>query len=369
MTVPELIHGEPSWRLSNDVVDLAVTRQAGHLAPVTFQLGDRTVSPYSLSPWKRDEVEEELPYLLRVLRGDFFCIPFAGSKGMPPHGDSANHEWDLLISSPDRLKLSIPGGVEGATVEKIIKIREGETAVYQDHRLSGWDGDYNYGNHPILDLSGLPEGAGRVTVSPFRWASVFDGVFSNPEQEEYGLLAAGANFTDLREVPLAAGGTTDLTHYPVRAGSEDLVMMVNEPATTEQPFAWSAVVLDGYVWFGLKNPEDFPATLFWLSNGGRHRSPWNARHLGRIGIEEVCSYFCYGLEEAREDRLADLGIPTTRRFHPDETVSLRTVQAVAAVPAGFGPVASITPDGPSQVAIRDEHGTTITAKVDWSFVL
>ncbi|MGC4013741.1 MAG: hypothetical protein QM755_04370 [Luteolibacter sp.] len=365
----EPIHGEPSWQLSNDVVDLAVTRQGGHLAPVTFRIGERTVSPYSLSPWTRDEISEDLPWLLRVLRGDFFCIPFAGSKELPPHGDSANHEWSLLASSPDRLKLSIPGGVEGSAVEKILTLRSGETAVYQDHRLSGWDGDYNYGNHPILDLSGLPEGAGRVSVSPFRWASVFDGVFSNPDQEEYGLLAAGETFTDLRAVPLAAGGTTDLTRYPARAGSEDLVMMVNEPSTSDQPFAWSAVVLDGYVWFSLKNPADFPATLFWLSNGGRHRSPWSARHLGRIGIEEVCSYYCYGLEEAREDRLADLGIPTSRHFHPDETVSLRIVQAVAAVPAGFGAVASIVPDGLSQVVIRDEHGTAVTTAIDWPYVL
>lgn len=369
MTEPEPIHGEPCWSLSNGVVDLALTRRAGHLAPVGFRLGDRTVSPYSLSPWTRDEVEESLPDLLRVLRGDFFCMPFGGSKALPPHGNSANGEWELVAKSSDRLELSIPGGVDGATVGKIVGLRPGETAIYQEHRLSGWDGDYNYGNHPILDLSGLEEGTGRVTVSPFRWASVFDGLFSDPEQGEHGLLAAGELFTDLQAVPLAAGGVTDLTRYPARVGSDDLVMMVSEPATEEQPFAWSAVVFDGYVWFALKNPADFPATLFWLSNGGRHRSPWNGRHLGRIGIEEVCSYFSYGLEEAREDRLAGSGIPTSRRFRPDETVSLRTVQAVAAVPATFGAVTSITPDGSSRVLIHDEHGNTAVAKVDWSYVL
>ena len=73
-------------------------------------------------------------------------------------------------------------------------------------------------------------------------------------------------------------------------------MMVNEAATPEQPFAWSAVVLDGYVWFSLKNPADFPATMFWLSNGGRTAAPWNGRHVGRIGIEEVCSYFANGVD-------------------------------------------------------------------------
>ena len=136
-------------------------------------------------------------------------------------------------------------------------------------------------------------------------------------------------------MPLAAGGTTDLTKYPARHGNDDLVMMVNEAATPEQPFAWSAAVLDGYVWFSLKNPADFPATLFWLSNGGRTAAPWNGRHLGRIGIEEVCSYFANGVDVSRQDLLAAEGIPTTRHFKADEVVSLKTIQAVAAVDPDF----------------------------------
>jgi hypothetical protein len=40
-----------------------------------------------------------------------------------------------------------------------------------DHRIANLDGDFNYGTHPILDFSGLPEGAGRISTSPMRWAS------------------------------------------------------------------------------------------------------------------------------------------------------------------------------------------------------
>ena len=96
---------------------------------------------------------------------------------------------------------------------------------------------------------------------------------------------------------------------PARPGREDLVMLANEPATAEQPFAWTAAVLDGYVWFCLKNPADFPATLFWISNGGRHEAPWNGVHTKRLGLEEVCSYFCDDIADSRKDLLADLGIP------------------------------------------------------------
>ena len=47
----ETIHGAPSFVLRTPEVELAVTRTAGHLAPVRFHFGALTASPYSLSPW------------------------------------------------------------------------------------------------------------------------------------------------------------------------------------------------------------------------------------------------------------------------------------------------------------------------------
>lgn len=275
----------------------------------------------------------------------------------------------MVATGPERLEAVVRCPESGAEITKILTLREGQTAVYQEHRISGADGRYNYGNHPVLDFSTLAEGQGRVSVSPFRWGSVYPDGFSNPLNREYGILKTGAEFTRLEEVPLATGGTTDLTRYPARRGYEDLVMMVSEPATAEQPFAWSAAVLDSYVWFSLKNPADFPSTLFWISNGGRHGEPWNGRHLGRLGIEEVCSHFADGPEVAREDRLKARGIPTSRRFSRDEAVSLRLVQAVTAVPDGFGKVTAIRPDGAEHVVVTGETGATVRVAVDWSHVL
>ncbi len=146
-------------------------------------------------------------------------------------------------------------------------------------------------------------------------------------------------------------------------------MLVNEAANEEQPFAWTAAVLDGFLWFSLKNPADFPATLFWISNGGRRGAPWGGRHLGRLGLEEVCSHFADNVTSSREDKPGEDNIPTTRLFSRDETVSLRIVQGVTSVPPDFGAVSSLLPAGPGKVVITSDTGNTVRAAVDWGFVV
>jgi hypothetical protein len=362
------VHGEPSHHLATPELDLDVTARAGHLAPVVFHLPGRDVSPYSLAPWEPAEFPDQPP-LLSILRGDFFCLPFAGKAGGPPHGDPANATWSIVSSDDRSLHLAMTAADTGARIEKTISTRAGQHAVFFEHQISGIDGDFNYGNHPILDLSVLPEGTGRITTSPFHWASVFPGPFSNPANGETQSLAEGRTFTDLREVPLAAGGTTDLTRYPARLGNEDLVMMANVPATPEQPFAWSAAVFDGYVWFSLKNPADFPSTLLWLSNGGRTAEPWSSRHLGRIGIEEVCSHFCNDLETSRKNLLATQGIPTTRHFDAKSAAILRIIHGVAPTPEDFGAVRHIIPRDENSITITGESGAEISVPLDWKFII
>jgi len=362
----EEVHGAVSWRLASDRVSARVTRQAGMVAPVEFQLGSRTVAPYALAPWMPGEVDPELPGLLRVLRGDFFCLPFGPQDGGLPHGEPANLDWELVELQRSRLEIRQQAADSGATLERSLELRDGQTALYHEVRVSGLAGRWSYGNHPVLDASTMPEGSLRLSVSPFRWASVYPGIFSDPERDESQSLPPGARFDDLSRVPLPGGGSTDLTRYPARPGSDDLVMMVNEPPSHSQPFAWSAAVFDGFVWFGLKNPADFPATLFWISNGGRRGAPWSARHLGRIGIEEVCSHYADGVATSREARL---DCPTVREFRADRPTTLRWLQGVTAVPPGFGRVISIVPDGVSRIRLTDESGREAESSLDWRWLV
>ena len=364
----ETIHGAPSYVLHTPEVDLAVTQIGGHLAPVTFHLGDFKASPYSLSPWTPTQIDAGLPNLLKYLRGDFLCLPFGGQKNGPPHGDPANAEWHIVRKTRHELSVTQQAGDTGAKVTKTASVIDGHHAVYLEHLIENLSGEWNYGNHPVLDLSAVPEGGARVAVSDFRWASVFPGEFSDPTTGESGALQPHAEFTSLKSVPLRNSGTTDLTRYPARKGFDDLVMMVNVSATPAQPFAWTAVTFPGYVWFQLKDPLDFPATLFWLSNGGRPGHPWEKRHLGRLGLEEVCSYFSEGVDIAREHRLAAKGIPTTRTFLADQKVRLPLIQAAVAVPADFGQVQSITPAGDGHVRITGENGHPVVTRINWKFL-
>lgn len=361
----EKINGAESFCLETPLVDLAVTETGGqHTA--TFRLGARAVKPYSLSPWEPAEYPE-LPVLLSHLRGDFFCLPFGGQDDGPPHGDPANATWQKSAANDEStLSLRMETTDTGATVEKKIAIRPGQTALFIEHEISGLTGAWSYGSHPVLDCSGLAEGQGRVSVSPFRWGSVNQSIFADPKNKQYQCLKQGAEFSDLREVPKSDGAVADLTYWPARQGYEDLVMMASENGGA--PFAWTAIVMDGYLWFCLKNPHDFPATIFWMSNGGRHDEPWNGRHLSRIGLEEVCAYFADGLNKSRETLLANQKIPTVRQF--DGTlVRLRLIQGVLAIPENFDIVKSITPMDDGTVSFLAESGVTVETNLDWKFVV
>jgi len=364
----ETIHGAPSYVLRTPEVDLAVTQTAGHLAPVRFHLGTLTAAPYSLSPWTPTQIDQGLPNLLLYLRGDFLCLPFGGQENGPPHGDVANANWSLVEQTSTQLTLRQTGADTGATVTKTLSLIPGHHAVYAEHRIENLEGVWNYGNHPVLDLSAVPPGAARIATSAFRLGSVYPGEFSDPANGESGALRPNARFSDLTAVPTKSGNDTDLTRYPARPGHDDLIMLVNKPATAEQPFAWTAVTFPDYVWFQLKDVADFPATLFWLSNGGRPGHPWEKRHLGRLGLEEVCSHFCDGVDLARQDRLASDGIPTGRRFHRDQPVRLAIIQGAALVGQSFGQVRAITPAGPDTIQILGENGQTLEVPLNWGFL-
>lgn len=368
------IYGQESWVLETAEIEAAVTRQAGHLAPVRFRLGNRKVEPYAIAPWTGENLGPGMPEVLRVMRGDFFCMPFGGNEtpfrgeNHPPHGVTANAEWTFEEGSLHRLHLSMNSSIRKGRVDKLIEILPGQSAIYSRHTISGMEGPMCFGHHPILRIA---EGSvGRVSTSPFRFGQVAPEPFEDPAHGGYFSLKPGGRFTSLSQVPCVNAQWTDLSVYPSREGYEDLVMMVS--ATSNLPFAWTALVIpeENYVWLSLKDPAVLKSTVIWMSNGGRHYAPWNGRHRRTIGLEEVTSYFHYGLaESAGSNPLRATGIETQVELKADSTLTINYIMAVAEIPPGFDIVKSIdaSPDSQS-VILTSESGEVVTTQVNLPFI-
>jgi len=367
------VRGQESWVLRTPEVEAFVTRQAGHMAPVRFRIGNHWVEPYAIAPWAKETINASTPQVVRVMRGDFFCMPFGGNekhyKGEihPPHGETANGKWRLEASSRQCLHLFMMTSVRKGRVDKVIRLVPGQTAIYSQHVISGMKGPMSLGHHPILRV---PEGVtARVSLSPFRFGQVFPGMLEDPAKGGYSLLKAGERFSSLERVPQIDGNWADLSVYPAREGYEDLVLMSSNP---ESQFSWIALTVPEkrYVWFSLKDPRVLPATVLWMSNGGRHYAPWNGRHRHTIGLEEIIGNFHYGLaESATRNSLNRAGVATCVKLNPLQALAVNYIVAVAEIPGGFDIVESILPSHVGKsVVIRSKSGKTITVDLDISFL-
>lgn len=366
------IHGEPSWRIHTADVEAWLTQEGGHLGPVSFTHGSKTVQPYSIAPWCGTKEAPDEPQLIRGLRGDFFCLPFGGNgtawngEKHPPHGATANHRWKLESHEGHALTASLKTAPRAGRVEKRLEIRAGHHAIYQRHTISGMSGPMSAGHHAMLKFPDEPE-SGIVATSRFVLGQVFPDLFEKAEHYGYQSLRPGETFRSLRSVTRIDGGAADISRFPARRGYEDLVMLVADPT---MPFAWNAVSFPhhGYVWFSIRDPRVLRSTILWISNGGRHYAPWNGRHVNVMGIEDVTSYFHYGLaESAGRNPLSVRDIPTCFALDASRPTVIDTIQGVAFSPKGYGRVTDITAE-PGGIALRDESGRKIHAPLDLSFL-
>ena len=342
----EKVMGESSWTLHSDCVSAALTRNGGHVGPVEFELGGRVVAPMHVAPWAGQRTAATLMPILRVLRGDFFCMPFGGNtrawhgEKHPVHGETANGTWSgerlETLGKWTCLRASMETNTRPARVEKMIALRAGDPAVYSRHVISGARGPMCLGHHAMLNCAKSPI---RLSASAFVRGQVFPHAFENPAEGGYSSLKPGGLFKSLAKVPLSTGGYADLSRFPAREGFEDLVMISSDPRSD---FAWTAAVFsgEGYLWFTLRDPRVLASTVLWHSNGGRHYAPWNGRHRGVIGIEDVTAYFHCGLaDSAGPNPVNKAGIPTSVSL--EKAVPVNSIFGVASVPRGFDVVEKV----------------------------
>ena len=373
-----IVLGQPSWRLASSQVEAFVTEMGGHLGPVTFDRKGRRLQPYSVAPWAEEQIDPSTPTILKVLRGDFFCMPFGGNdtpfgrEKHPVHGETANARWQFrsLETQSGRtcLHLSLTTKVRPGRVDKRIGLVDGQNTLYCQHVVSGMSGPMNLGHHAMLKFPDAP-GSGLVSTSRFVYGQVFPLAFELPEKRGYSCLQRGAEFRSLQKVPTITGETADLTQYPARRGFEDLILLVSD---AKLPFAWTAVTFpkERYVWFALKNPRVLRETVFWISNGGRHYPPWSSRHVNVMGLEEVTSYYAIGLaESARPNPFSRKGLPTCLTLNPRKPLVVPYIMGIATVPAGFDRVTSIQAARRNQaILLKSASGKQAEAAVELDFL-
>jgi len=191
------MHGQRSWCFRSDKVQACLTVLGGHLGPLTFRLGDKTVPPLSVAPWAEERQASGLIPILRVLRGDFFCMPFGANavpwrgEKHPVHGETANESWRLESFSREGdcacLHASLTTKIRPGRVDKRIYLIKGHTAVYCQHTVSNMSGPMNLGHHAMLRFPDEPE-SGIISTSPFLYGQVLDDSFEEPDRGGYSSL-------------------------------------------------------------------------------------------------------------------------------------------------------------------------------------
>jgi hypothetical protein len=349
-------------------LDLAV----GHIRSLEIDGDGRRLSPFHTAPWIEDPAiidDPDIPPGLKFLSVDFFCAPFGKSDidAAPGHGWPANSPWRFLSedrqgpATTARFRLEQP--VMGARLIKAITLRDGHPFVYQEHVFEGGSGAVSIASHAMTRFTG----EGHLAFSPKAFGELPTEQQETDPKRGRSLFATSARFSDLSKLPLANGRTVDLHRYPVAERHEDFVVLIEAQSS---PLGWTAAVRPGAgdIVLSLKNPQDFPMTFLWFSNGGRDYPPWNGRHEGVLGIEEGRAYLAAGhAASVAPNPLSDAGIPTSITLKPDGSVSVRHVIGGVPLPPGWEEVASIEAHEDT-IRLANNAGGTVEHKLDARFL-
>ena len=289
------LFGRDCLQLESDLVRLAVTREGGHMAPVEFyHRSTSPIAPYYVCPWYNEELPDDLPELLGILRGDFFCLPFGAehslfNENIPIHGETSSQLWKLTGAEKHGgasvLTMEMETKSRSGHVVKQITLQDGETNIYLEHAVTGFAGLAPYGHHATLDGSRNL----LISTSPIQFGLTDPGADRPYSGGEYYALLGGEYFSSLQEVPTRwkDAPAADCSRFPGRKGFVDIIQVYQQPGA----FGWNAAVCreEGFMWYALKDVRVLPSTVLWMENFGRHQAPWNGRNCC-IGIEDVCSY-------------------------------------------------------------------------------
>ncbi|MEE9603755.1 MAG: hypothetical protein V3V75_10645 [Thermoguttaceae bacterium] len=376
MNTIENNEGQPSYLLGNDRVTAHVTVQGGHIT-AAFHHPQNDFRPFFTAPWWREADLEATDEIIKVLRGDFFCLPFGANEDPyqgtehPVHGRTSNDCWGFAERDEnDRektLRLNMDLGPGGGNVEKIIRLRADDPVIYSEHVINGLGGKMPLGHHATLQC---PDelGAGIIDMSEPITGFTTPVPVEEPASRGYSLLKVGTEISDRSRVPCVDGTLADLTRYPTRRGFEDVVAFISD-TSKEFVFTTASFPEEGYVFFQLKDPKVLSQTLFWLSNGGRHYPPWNGRITAVLGMEEVTSFFHYGLKPSVEPNFFhDKGFRSYVDFDQNKPTSIKVIMGLVPVEKTFQGVQDIVRSSDTEITILGRGGERIAVSCAVDFL-
>ncbi|MEO1550521.1 MAG: hypothetical protein AAFR93_08820 [Pseudomonadota bacterium] len=239
-----------------------------------LRLAPRAEGLLHTAPWVFEDRTLDLPLVEQGLAGDFFCAPFGASSHAPLHGWTANSAWRVRPST-GALTARLKRQVQGARITKTLAFASAP-ALIQTHIIEDGSGPLPVAHHPMVRAAGRT----WLSFSPKAYAATL------PDPLELGRnwLAPG------QKAPLDGlldrnGAPAALDAYPDVPKVEEFVVLVE---ADPEGLGWTAVLREGRddMILVLKNTANLPATMLWISNGGRDAPPWDGRHVGVLGIED-----------------------------------------------------------------------------------
>lgn len=315
---------------------------AAMLRDLTVTAGGRRVQPLAQAAWGPQDPEVAgLPGHLRMLGGDFVCLPFGSAAvpsdapkdwrrvgtpvPVPPHGITADASWCLTTDTAEEgatavtATLVTPPEHDVARIVRRARPVPGHARIEFDLELTARRPHRtSLGLHPILALPpvGSPGGA-RLDVV-FSWGCVWPG-----RLHENGRPAPAARFTSLDAVPAATGGTVDLTPLPPPHPTEEVVQLVGARSPFRLHHADGTVVVVEW------DDTLFDSLLLWLSDRGLPEAPWRGAYRG-LGVEPVVSAFDFSATTSASDNpLSRDGAHTALALSP--AAPLRTTHAIEVI--------------------------------------
>jgi len=366
------IVGQPSFIINNDCIELALTCVGGNMAPVTFFADtDAPARPYWISPWQMEGLPLSHDYM-DVFRGDFFCIPF-GQASPTYHGQAAALPWTPVNYSKEGnvtdFTLHLDMTDPACSMDKQIRLRDGENNLYIRHSFTGLEGAYSYSHHATLDVS--PERPVVVSVSAFNRAATVGAPGNYNERESSYMFTLGGQTIDgLEKVPTTFGDPAyvDCSHMPAAVHYSGAIQVISKKADTP---SWTCVWFpkENFVWFAMKNVDKQPITHFWLEHGGRFQYPWNGRTMC-IAVEDMCMSFPASFRERfpeRAEMMRKMGMDMDRSFEKDKRYNVNYIEGAIQVCPDFGKVTDIRFEDGCATFVT-ENGNEKKIDVDWKFV-